>query len=436
MSKHKGHLNYHSSLIILFLSLICTTTEQQQPQQFSNLNNFPLNNSRSPTNSRVASCQRGDCYPETGDLLIGRTKFLHASSTCGQAEPKRYCVLGTTPDSKKCFVCDSREPYNELTNPNSHLIENIVWRKQSDRFNRWWQSENSDQQVYIQFDLEAEFAFTHIIMTFKTFRPAAMLIEKSSDFGRTWKAYGYFASNCADSFPGISTYMPKNLGDVYCESKYSSDTPSTKGEVVFKILPPTLIQSRDPYSTQVQDLLKITNLRINFTRLHTFGDDLLDSRSDITEKYYYALYEMVVRGSCLCYGHASRCIPVQGVQYDTDKGGMVGGMVHGQCQCQHFTSGTNCEQCMPLYNDRKWMPAKAGQTNECKKCQCYNHAISCHFDENIYRSNAMISGGVCDDCQHNTHGINCENCKPDYWRDPNRPIDDINTCRRNLEKKI
>jgi hypothetical protein len=46
--------------------------------------------------------------------------------------------------------------------------------------------------------------------------------------------------------------------------------------------------------------------------LYISGDIVFDGRQDIKEKYYYSMYDMTVRGSCSCYGHASRCIPVDG----------------------------------------------------------------------------------------------------------------------------
>ena len=60
-----------------------------------------------------------------------------------------------------------------------------------------------------------------------------MLIERSYDFGKTWKVYRYFAQSCRKSFPGIRRGPVRSLTDVICSQRYSAETPSTNGEVCF-----------------------------------------------------------------------------------------------------------------------------------------------------------------------------------------------------------
>ncbi|XP_050314835.1 laminin subunit beta-1 isoform X2 [Anthonomus grandis grandis] len=367
-------------------------------------------------------CEQSSCYPATGNLLIGRENQLYASSTCGLYKKERYCIVSHLDEErKKCFWCDSQP--SAKPNPFlNHNITNIVYKMYpGTRTVSWWQSENGKENVYIQLDLEAEFHFTHLIITFKTFRPAAMLIERSYDFGANWQVYRYFAQNCTQSFPHVRVGDPRNLTDVICESRYSLLSPATDGEVIYRVLPPTM-PIDNPYSPHVQNLLKMTNLRINFTKLHTLGDDLLDPRGEIQEKYYYAITDMIVRGSCSCYGHASRCLPLQGIEPKPD-------MVHGRCECTHNTKGRNCEECEDFFNDLPWRPAIGKQSNACKRCNCNNHANSCHFDKALFEAKGNVSGGVCDGCMHNTMGSNCEQCKPYYYRDPSREIHDPEVCR-------
>lgn len=94
------------------------------------------------------------------------------------------------------------------------------------------------------------------------------------------------------------------------------------------------------------DLVTLTNLRINFTKLHTLGDTLLGRRqNDSLDKYYYALYEIVVRGSCFCNGHASECGPAQKVQGDVfSPPGMVSFNLKGQLALLpfHHCPGAQC----------------------------------------------------------------------------------------------
>ncbi|NWU80445.1 LAMB2 protein, partial [Onychorhynchus coronatus] len=289
-------------------------------------------------------------------------------------------------------------------------IENVVTSFAPRPKKAWWQSENGMEHVSIQLDLEAEFHFTHLIMTFKTFRPAAMLVERSADFGRTWKVYRYFAYDCAASFPHVPHGPPRRIDDVVCESRYSDIEPSTEGEVIYRVLDPA-IPIQDPYSPAIQsDHAEHKMQWVNHPGLN------LDWEQEGRNLQGRASGKLQFWGSsCVSWDvqspdpHSGRlctatCMGVELLQLRTAQ---PGHMQPHACEPNHGESWANTLCC----------------------CDCNEHSRRCHFDMAVFLATGNTSGAVCDDCQHNTMGRRCHLCKPFYYKDPTKDLRDPMVCR-------
>uniref|UniRef100_A0A674E3Z8 Laminin subunit beta-3-like n=1 Tax=Salmo trutta TaxID=8032 RepID=A0A674E3Z8_SALTR len=348
-------------------------------------------------------CSRGACYPPMGDLLLGRDRQLHASSTCGLAGSEVFCTyFGQW--RMKCCTCDSRNPSSQL----AHTIQNVLSTAGP---NRWWQARKDVNPVTLQLDLQNLFQLDTIILTFKGPHPNALVVERTLDNGQTWQPSHYMASDCRSAFPGIAMTTPRSLDQTYCYTLPPVPANSFQDQTFSSISVPN--------GQKIEEVSGLTGLRVKFTELGAMPR--LPGR---TPSLFYALREMRVMGTCLCHGHANRCLQ------DTTANQPPSTQVSAQCECQHNTAGVNCERCADLYNDLPWRSAEEGNTHTCKRCECNNHAQRCRFDPSVYEASGWRSGGVCEGCLHHTTGPKCDRCAPGYQPNHLSSIDQPDACTR------
>ncbi|XP_040890182.1 netrin-4 [Toxotes jaculatrix] len=377
----------------------------------------------------VSRCVDHACSPPIGNLASGRT-LTTLSSCCGNSS-LHQCSYPHPPVPP--HLCP------EDIHPPVHMTDDPFLHPQT-----WWASGAGttvqEPQDEIRLDLETQFCLSHVVLVFRSPRPAAMAIERSRDFGKTWETLKLFAYNCSLEF-GLSDdfSQPSSL----CTSRYTRAEPCSGGEVILRTLDPSTAKTLDPYSPEALTHLTLTNLRIRLLKAQTCPAPLnpptdwasptasaLTSAS-ITENSAsapYAIYTLLARGTCLCHGHAEHCVPYNSSQ----DAGQDNDMVSGRCLCTHHTAGDHCEKCAPLYNDRPWRPANgsSGEPNPCQKCECHGHADTCHFSQRAWLSSGGTSGGVCDGCRHNTVGRRCQRCRHGYHRHPSWPLSSPHTCTR------
>ncbi|XP_046731276.1 netrin-4 isoform X2 [Silurus meridionalis] len=353
---------------------------------------------------KASRCVGHSCSPPVGNLASGRP--LHTQSSC--------C-------SNSSLMVD--DPF---LHPDT-----------------WWESgATATEEDEIRLDLEDRFFLTHVVMVFRSPRPAAMSLERSQDFGRSWEILKVFAENCSSVFGLVDDISQQ---EALCTSRYSSARPCTGGEVIFR----SMAKSRgidDPYSPEALSMLSLTNLRIRLLKPHRCpASPLTSSRGrhnalqqarsrrslpkvfsahNYSNSSPYAIFSLIAQGTCICHGHGERCLHIE-------EGESIR-FVQGKCVCTHHTAGAHCEKCAPLYNDRPWRAGNGsnGEPNPCQKCECHGHANKCHFSQRVWISTGGTSGGVCDNCKHNTMGRKCHRCRLGYRRQLGRPLHSHQACTK------
>lgn len=277
---------------------------------------------------------------------------ITSTSTCG-TPPENYCRLKPM---NGCFMCNSSN--SAQSHPVKYIVDKVLspvtfW--QSETWWKWHQNRPTENlQVNITLSFNKSFDMTGLLtLTFESPRPLEMILEKSSDWGQSWKILQYYASNCRQRFKRENSdplEMRLNDSTAICTEKYSSISPQKGGKVFFDFKT-RYDEEADFFHPFIQEYLHTTDLRIRLLYPGTNGLENGGKTEDILNQFYYAISDLSIIGRCRCNGHAQFC------DYNTTT----------KCECLHNTDGSDCEQCLPLYNNKTWKPATSKyEPNPCE----------------------------------------------------------------------
>ncbi|XP_057219104.1 laminin subunit alpha-5 isoform X1 [Triplophysa rosa] len=378
-------------------------------------------------------------HPPYFNLAEG-TKIT-ATATCGVDENGHaiqdlYCKLVGGPVSgdpsqtiqgQYCDICTSDD-----TN-RAHPISNAI-----DGTERWWQSpplsrSAKHNEVNVTLDLGQLFHVAYVLIKFANSpRPDLWVLERSVDFGKTYKPWKFFSSSkrdCIERFGQRTIERINHDDDIICTTEYSRIVPLENGEIVVSLVNGRPGAMNFSYSPVLREFTKATNIRLRFLRTNTLLGHLMGKAlrdPTVTRRYYYSIKDISIGGRCVCNGHAEAC----NAQDPNDPYKLL-------CDCQHNTCGPSCNRCCPDFNQFPWKPATTYSANECESCNCHRHSSTCYYDPDVDQRRASLNvqgeyrgGGVCEECQHHTTGNNCERCIPGYYRSPDHPLESPVACSK------
>ncbi|XP_056106000.1 laminin subunit alpha-5 isoform X1 [Rhinichthys klamathensis goyatoka] len=305
-----------------------------------------------------------------------------------------------------------------------------------------------------------------------------------------WKFFASSKRDCIERFGKRTIERINHDDDIICTTEYSRIVPLENGEIVVSLVNGRPGAMNFSYSPVLREFTKATNIRLRFLRTNTLLGHLMGKAlrdPTVTRRYYYSIKDISIGGRCVCNGHAEacnaqdpndpykllcdcqhntcgpscdRCCPgfnqfpwkpattysanecepcnchrhSSECYYDPKidqqraslsmQGEYRGG---GVCiECQHHTTGMNCEHCIPGYYRSPDHPLESPVA--CSKCQCESE----------------FTDGTCEDltgrcyCKPNYTGENCDACAEGYERFPDcyqvyisgeaRPAGEIINC--------
>ncbi|XP_014222768.1 laminin subunit gamma-1 isoform X2 [Trichogramma pretiosum] len=330
--------------------------------------------------------------------------LIEATNTCGEeGRATPFCKqTGVGINVKSCDLCH-KDSHSAMYLTDHETPENPTW----------WQSQTMFEgiqypnQVNLTLNLGKMFDITYVRVIFESPRPESWGIYKRRNENSEWEPYQFYSLTCRDTY-GLPESKETMFGDdtrVLCTSEYSDIVPLSKGTVAFSTLEGRPGAYNFESNGELQEWVQATDLRITLDRLNTFGDEMFGVEQ-VLQSYYYAIADVAVGARCTCNGHAGDCVNATGPN----------GRSQRACRCEHFTTGPDCGECLPFYNDVPWARATSTDAHECKPCNCNGYSDRCYFDKELYK--ATGHGGHCVDCRDNRDGANCERCRENFYARP------------------
>ena len=160
----------------------------------------------------VADCPRSrGCFPAVANIAFGRN--ITANSTCGDP-PGVFEIPRTEKDVLE--ICNASDPAKSHPPRNANDNDSVSF----------WLAEEYVFFVTLQLNFEYSMRLESSILTFRSFRPNRMVLEKSSDFGETWQPYQYYSPTCNEIlirdglFQGLTRKqrggLPTNSTEAFC----------------------------------------------------------------------------------------------------------------------------------------------------------------------------------------------------------------------------